>query len=90
MVSPLVNASTLTVNLSPKSGIAKVDSVSTTEIVFTYPSDSAVSKYLRNVSSSFSLTGTFDGSFQGAQELQGIFDDWDGYVSVTNVSVDVS
>lgn len=90
VVSPLANASTLTVNLNPKSGVAKVDSVSTTKIIFTYPSDSTVSKYLRNVSSSFSLTGTLDGSSRGALELQGTFDDWDSHISVTNMSVDVS
>jgi hypothetical protein len=90
VASPLANASTLTVNLNPKSGVAQVDSVSTTKIVFTYPSDSTVSDYLRNVSSSFSLTGKFDGSSQGAQELQGTFDDWDGHISVSNMSVAVS
>jgi len=90
VVSPLANASTLTVNLNPKSGAAKVDSVSTTKIIFTYPSDSAVSKDLRNVSSSFSLSGTFDGSSQGTLELQGTFDNWDSHISVTNMSVDVS
>jgi len=88
--SPLANASTLTVNLNPKTGVAQVDSVSTTKIVFTYPSDSTVSKYLRNVSSSFSLSGEFDGSSQGAHLLQGSFDAWNGHISVTNMSVAVS
>ena len=90
VVSPLANASTLTVNLNPKSGTAEVDSVSTTKIIFTYPPDSTVSNYLRNISSSFSLTGTFDRSSQGALELQGTFDRWDSNISVTNMSVDVS
>ena len=89
-VSPLVNASTLTVSLNPKTGVAKIDSVSTTRIVFDYPSDSTVSQYLRNVSSSFSLTGKFDGSSDGAHELQSSFDDWDNHISVTNMSVAVS
>jgi len=90
VISPLANASTLTVNLNPKSGAARVDSVSNTKIIFTYPSDSTVSKYLRNISSSFSLAGTFDGSAQGAHELQGTLDYWDSHISVTNMSVDVS
>jgi len=89
-VSPLANASTLTVNLNPKSGVATVDSVSTTKIIFTFPSDSPVSKYLGNVSSSLSLSGKFDGSSQGAHELQDNFDNWDNNISVTNVSVAVS
>ena len=90
VVSPLANASTLTVNLNPKSGLAKVDSVSTTKIVFAYPSDSTVSKYLRNVSSSLSLSGTFNGGSQAALELQDTFDGLDSHISVTNMSVDVS
>jgi hypothetical protein len=88
-VSPIAYASTLTVNLNPKTGLAKVDSVSTTHIVFTYPDNSTISKYLRTVSSSFSLSGNFAGTSQGAQELQGSFDDWDNHVSVSNMSVAV-
>ena len=90
VVSPLANASTLTVNLNPKSGLAEVDSISTTKIVFVYPSDSTVSKYLRNVSSSLSLSGTFDGGSRAALELQDTFDGLDSHISVTNMSVDVS
>jgi len=89
-VSPLASASTLTVNLNPKTSIATLDSVSTTKIVFTYPSDSTISTYLRNVSSSFSLSGKFDGTSSGAHELQGSFDQWDHHVSVSNISVAVS
>jgi len=89
-VSPLASASTLTVNLNPNTGVAKVDSVSTTTIIFTYPSNSTVSEYLRNVSSSFTLSGTFGGTSQGAHELQGSFDGWDQHISVSNMSVAVS
>ena len=88
-VSPLASASTLTVDLNPKTGVAQVQSVSTTKIIFTYPSDSAVSKYLRNVSSSFSFSGSFDGTSEGARELQGNFDGWDHRISVSNMSVAV-
>jgi hypothetical protein len=89
-VSPLAYASTLTVNLNPKTGLATVDSVSTTKIVFTYPASSPVSTYLRNVSSSLSLSGKFDGSAEGARELQGSFEDWDSHVMVSNISVAVN
>ena len=88
-LSPLAGASTLTVNLNPKTGIAKVDSVSTTKITFTYPVNSTVSKYLRNVSSTFGMSGKFDGSSQGTHELQGSFEDWDHHVQVSNMSVAV-
>ncbi len=86
-VSPLAYASTLTVNLNPKTGIATLDSVSTTKIVFTYPANSTISLYLRNVSSSLSLTGSFDGTSSGAQMLQSSFDEEDGHVSVSSMSV---
>jgi hypothetical protein len=89
-ISPLATASTLTVNLNPKTGIATLDGVSTTTIVFTYPANSTISNYLRNVSSSFSLSGKFDGTSSGVRELQGSFDDRDQHISVSNISVAVS
>ena len=88
-VSPLAYASTLTVNLNPKTQVAKVDSVSTTKIVFTYPAGSLVSKYLENVSSSFKMNGTFASADSGVQELQGVFDHEDNHISVRNASVSV-
>jgi hypothetical protein len=89
-VSPMAYASTLTVNLNPKTGLAKVDSVSTTKIVFTYPANSTISEYLRDASSSSTYSGSFTGTSQGALELQGIFHDWDDHVSVSNMSVAVN
>lgn len=88
-VAPMASASTLTVNLNPKTGLANVDSVSTTKIVFTYPANSTISKYLRNVSSSSTFSGSFMGTSQGAQEFQGTLHDWDNHVSVSNMSVAV-
>jgi hypothetical protein len=89
-VSPLAYASTLTVNLNPKTGLAKLDSTSTTKITFTYPSNSTISKYLRNVSSSYTSKGQFTGSDSGTQLLQGSFDDEDSHISVRNMTVSVS
>jgi hypothetical protein len=83
----MASASTLAVNLNPKTGLAKIDSVSSTKIVFTYPADSSVSSFLRNVSSSLSLKGSFDGGTSGAHELQGSFDDEDSHIVVKNMSV---
>ena len=88
-LSPLASASTLTVNLNPKTGVARVGSASSTKIVFTYPANSTISRYLRNVSSSSSFSGSFTGQSQGALELQGTFDDWDSHISVSNMSVAV-
>jgi hypothetical protein len=75
------------VNLNPKTGVATLDSVSTTKIVFTYPANSTVSNYLRNVSSSLSLSGKFGGSDSGTKELQGSFEYWSHHITVSNVSV---
>ena len=88
-LSPLASASTLTVNLNPKTGVANVYSASTHKITFTYPSNSTVARYLSNVNSTFSTSGKFDGSSQGSRELQGSFDDRDARVTVTNMSVAV-
>ncbi len=86
-LAPMVSASTLTVNLNPKTGLAKIDSMSSTRIVFTYPANSTVSSFLRNVSSSLNLKGAFEGNSQGAQQLQGSFDDEDSHIVVKNMSV---
>jgi len=86
-IAPMAYASTLTVNLNPKTGLAEVNSVSTTKIVFTYPSGSAISNYLKSESSSLALKGSFDGSTSGVHELQSTFDDEDSHVSVKNMSV---
>jgi len=89
-VSPLADASTLTVNLNPKTGVATLDSASTTSLVFTYPANSSISSYLRNVSSTFSLSGKFDGSSSGAHQLQSSFNEKGHDISVSNISVAVS
>jgi hypothetical protein len=87
--APMAAASTLTVNLNPNTKIARVDSVSTTKIVFTYPAGSPMSNFLKNVSSSQTLQGTFNGGSQGVEQLQTSFDDEDSHVSVSNMSVTV-
>ncbi|MDG6990008.1 MAG: hypothetical protein JRM99_01150 [Nitrososphaerota archaeon] len=86
-LAPTVVASTLTVNLNPTTRLAKVDSVSTTTIVFTYPAGSSASKYLENVSSSVNLNSTFTGGSSGAMELQNTFDSDESHVSVNNMTV---
>ena len=87
--SPLAYASTLSVNLNPKTGLAKVDSSSSTKIVFTYPAGSTMSNYLENVSSNYSLSGNFDSSASGVMQLQGVFDHDDSHITVENASVAV-
>jgi len=88
-LSPIASASTITINLNPTTGAAQVNSVSTTKIVFTYPANSTISNYLKDVNSSLNLKGSFDGSSPGTLELQGSFDGWDHHVQVSNMSVAV-
>lgn len=88
-IAPMVDASTLTVDLNPTTGLAKVNSISTTKIVFTYPAGSAISNYLENVSSSVKLNSSFAGSSDGALQLQRSFDhDEDAsHITVRNMTV---
>ena len=88
-VSPLADASTLTVNLNPNTGVATLDSVSSTKIVFTYPANSSVSNYLGNVNSTLSLSGKFDGASSGVRQLQDSFNEWNHHLSVSNISIAV-
>ena len=88
-LAPLASASTLNVNLNPTTGLAQVSSVSTTKIVFTYPANSTMSQYLKDVNSSFSLAGSFDSTSPGVQALQGSFDDSDSHISVKNATVSI-
>lgn len=85
--APMVGSSTLTVNLNPTSGLARINSVSTTKIAFTYPAGSSVSKYFENVSSSFSQNSSFAGGSSGAMELQNSFDHDESRISVKNMTV---
>ena len=88
-LSPIASASTITIDLNPATGAAQVNSVSTTKIVFTYPANSTISNYLKDVNSSLDLKGSFDRSSSGVLELQGSFDGWDHHVQVSNMSVAV-
>jgi hypothetical protein len=86
-MAPLAYASTLKVTLNPNTKLAKIDSVSTTKIVFTYPATSMVATYLKSVSSSLKLNGTFAGGTSGVEELQRSFPYHDGHISVKNMTV---
>jgi len=88
-LSPIASASTITIDLNPATGAAQVNSVSTTKIVFTYPANSTISNYLKDVNSSLDLKGSFDGRSSGALELQGSFGGWDHHIQVSNMSVAV-
>jgi len=86
-LAPMASASTLTVNLNPTTGLAKIESTSSTKLVFTYPANSSISGFLRNISASESLSGSFQGSTSGARELQGSFEEKGSHVVVQNMSV---
>ena len=85
--APLAYASTLTVTLNPTTKLAKIDSISTTKIVFTYPATSQMATYLKDVSSFLKLNGTFAGGTSGVDELQSSFPYHDGHISIKNMTV---
>jgi hypothetical protein len=88
-LAPMTNASTLTVDLNPQTQVAKVNSLSATKIVLTYPANSTIARYLENVNSSESLNASFTGG-TGVRELQGSFDNGDSSVAVRNMTVALS
>jgi hypothetical protein len=88
--TPAAYASTLKVDLNPTTRVADVTSMSTTTLILTYPSNSTISQYLRNYTSSVSWSGTFAGSSQGAAELQGSLEAEDHDVRVQSMNVSYS
>ncbi len=89
-VSPAALASTLTVNLNPDTKTATLTSVSTTSIIFTYPSGSNLSSALNGYHNSVSLSGSFAGSGEGLMTLQHTFQEDDSNVSIHNMTVSYS
>ena len=87
-LQPAAFASTLTVNLDPSSKVAKLTSVSTTNLVLTYPANSTLSSYLKSYNSSLSLSGNFNSSDEGLRSFQGHLDDQaNDSITVQNMTV---
>jgi hypothetical protein len=87
--APTAFASTLTVTLNPATKVAEFQAVSMTNIVLTYPANSTLSSYLKDVNSSVVLSGTFEHGSDGVQAFQGGFHQEDPLVGVNNMSVSV-
>jgi hypothetical protein len=88
--APAAFASTLTINLNPSTQVAEVTSVSTTDIVLTYPVGSHTSSDLNGVNSTVSLSGSFSHGSNGTDELQSSFNEEDQHVAVQNMSVSIN
>jgi hypothetical protein len=87
-LQPAAFASTLAVNLDPNSKVAKLTSVSTTNLVLTYPANSTLSTYLKSYNSSLSLSGNFNSSDGGLRSFQAHLDEQaNDSVSVQNMTV---
>jgi hypothetical protein len=84
---PAVFASSIVVTLNPATKAAKFSSVSSTNIVLTYPANSSLSELLNGYNSSTTLAGTFGGSSEAAHELQGGMDEQSPGVAVRNMTV---
>jgi hypothetical protein len=88
--TPAVYASTLKVSLNPSSQTATVTSSSNTVLILTYPSNSSISHYLRNYSSSVTWKGSFSGNSEGALVLQGGLEEEDHDVRIKSMNVSYS
>ncbi len=88
--TPAVYASTLKVSLNPTNQTAVVTSSSSTVLVLTYPSNSTISHYLRNYSSSVTWKGSFSGNSEGALVLQGGLEAEDHDVRIQSMNVSYS
>jgi hypothetical protein len=87
-LAPSAFASTLTVDLNPSTRVARLTSVSTTDLVLTYPANSALSSYLAGYNSSSSYSGSFNSSSGGVRSFRAGFHDEDNEgVSINNMTV---
>jgi hypothetical protein len=88
--TPAVYASTLKVNLNPTNQTATLTSSSTTILILTYPSNSSLSHYLRNYSTSVTWKGSFSGNSEGAAVLQSGLEEEDHDVRIRSMNVSYS
>src|SRR5712692_3478376 len=88
--TPAVYASTLKVSLNLTNKTADITSSSSTTLTLTYPSNSSMSHYLRNYSSSASWKGSFSGTSEGALILQGGLEEEDHDVRIQSMNVSYS
>jgi len=88
--TPAVYASTLKVSLNPANQTATVTSSSSTVLILTYPSNSSISHYLRNYSSSVTWKGSFGGDSEGTLVLQGGLEEQDHDVRIKSMNVSYS
>ena len=90
-LAPAAYGSTLTVQLNPSTKVAKLNSVSTTDLVLTYPANSTLSDYLNGYNSSSSLSGSFNSSSGAVRSFREGFHDQDGQqVALDNMTVSYS
>jgi hypothetical protein len=88
--TPAVYASTLKVNLNPTNQTAMLTSSSTTILILTYPSNSPLSHYLRDYSTSVTWKGSFSGNSEGAAVLQSGLQAEDHDVRIQSMNVSYS
>lgn len=87
---PIVSASTVNIDLNPSTGIAKVTGISTTTIVFTYPANSAISKFLNGSNYSTQASGNIPGGQVPAMDFQDALRNYTSSVTVQNLSASLS
>ncbi|HUI01247.1 MAG TPA: hypothetical protein VLX56_06425 [Nitrososphaerales archaeon] len=87
-LAPAAFGSTLSVDLNPGTKVANLTSVSSTDLVLTYPANSTLSNYLAGYDSSSSLSGNFGGNSQAVANFHDQFHDHDNsQISISNMTV---
>ena len=87
-LGPMAYASNLTVDLNPNTQVAKLTSVSTTNLVLTYPASSTLSGYLKGYNSSLDQSGSFNSSNPAVLTFREKFHDQaDDKVSISNMTI---
>ena len=87
---PIVSASTVNIALNPATGVAKVTGMSTTTIVFTYPANSTISRFLNGSNYSAQASGNVAGGQGPAMDFQDALRNYTSEVTVQNLSASLS
>jgi hypothetical protein len=87
-LGPVAYASNLTVDLNPNTQVAKLTSVSTTNLLLNYPANSTLSAYLKGYNSSLAQSGSFNSSSPAVLTFREHFhDEANDKVSISNMTI---
>lgn len=87
---PIVSASTVNIDLNPTTGVAKVTGISTSTIVFTYPANSTISRFLNGSNYSMQASGTSSHGDAPVSDFQDALRNYTNDVTVQNLTTSLS